>query len=238
MPPRVPRQTVQALTKAQALNERLREHSLRLEREIDVRIQTEQELERHKHDLETLVAERTGELSQKNQALSQEIQLRHHVETELRLLNDDLENRVMERTVELENMNQAMKAFLELRDREHLEITENVSSTLQKLVFPTLERLRDHPENAAQQEYLDVLETNLKEVAAQYTRTLTSATINLTPMEMQVANFIREGKSTKQIAELLNVSNNTVSTHRRNIRDKLGLKNSLVNLQSFLASLK
>ena len=60
---------------------------------------------------------------------------------------------------------------------------------------------------------------------------------NLTPGETQVANFIRQGKTTKQIADLIGTATSTIDFHRRNIRRKLGLANKEINLQAYLQSL-
>jgi DNA-binding CsgD family transcriptional regulator len=49
--------------------------------------------------------------------------------------------------------------------------------------------------------------------------------------------MIREGRTTKEIAEFMNVSLATVETHRQHIRDKLDLKGTRTNLRTFLASL-
>ena len=53
-----------------------------------------------------------------------------------------------------------------------------------------------------------------------------------------VANLIREAKTTKEISRLLNTSIRTIEFHRKNIRQKLNLNHSKINLRSHLLSLK
>ena len=59
----------------------------------------------------------------------------------------------------------------------------------------------------------------------------------MTPVETKVANLIRQGRTTKEIAELMGVATSTVDFHRRNIRTKLGLTHKPVNLETHLKSL-
>lgn len=58
----------------------------------------------------------------------------------------------------------------------------------------------------------------------------------LTYTENQVCELIKIGFSTKEIAEKLNVSIDTVHTHRKNIRKKLGLSDKNINLYSYIKS--
>jgi DNA-binding CsgD family transcriptional regulator len=86
--------------------------------------------------------------------------------------------------------------------------------------------------------YIHILESNLNDIVSPFLRTLSAKYVSLTPTEIQVANLIKEGRATKEIAELLNLSSKTVNTHRQNIRMKLALKNKKVNLRSHLLSLQ
>ena len=56
-------------------------------------------------------------------------------------------------------------------------------------------------------------------------------------MEIKIANLVREGKTNKEIADVLFISINTVLVHRHHIRTKLGIKNKKTNLRSHLLSL-
>ncbi|MGI9583410.1 response regulator transcription factor [Chryseobacterium sp. RRHN12] len=48
----------------------------------------------------------------------------------------------------------------------------------------------------------------------------------LSPRELEVLKFVGEGYASKEIADLLSISVNTVSRHRQNILEKLKVKNS------------
>jgi FixJ family two-component response regulator len=51
--------------------------------------------------------------------------------------------------------------------------------------------------------YLDIIKSNLEDVIAPFLRRLFSKYSDLTPKEIQIAGFVKDGKTTKEIAELL-----------------------------------
>ena len=59
---------------------------------------------------------------------------------------------------------------------------------------------------------------------------------NLTHTEVQVANFVKKGKTTREITKMLNVSTKTIDCHRDSIRKKIGIRNRKINLRSYLVS--
>jgi DNA-binding CsgD family transcriptional regulator len=61
--------------------------------------------------------------------------------------------------------------------------------------------------------------------------------LNFTPTEIQIANLIIQGASSKEIGKIINISSRTVDTHRKNIRKKIGLDQKRANLRSYLLSL-
>jgi DNA-binding CsgD family transcriptional regulator len=68
-------------------------------------------------------------------------------------------------------------------------------------------------------------------------RSLSSKLIRLSPTEIQVINLIKQGKTTKEIAETMNLATSTIDFHRNNIRGKFGIKNKKINLTSYLSTL-
>ena len=84
---------------------------------------------------------------------------------------------------------------------------------------------------------LEIVETNLKQVISPFLQRLSAAHMLLTPQEIQVASLVKDGKASKEIAAALNISVTTVNFHRKNLRQKLGLKNTQTNLRTHLMSL-
>jgi len=108
---------------------------------------------------------------------------------------------------------------------------------VKELVLPYVQTLKDTRLDAKQMAYVSIIESHLNNIVSPFLRKLSSKYLSLTPREIQVAGLIKEGKTTKEIAELLNVSTRAVEFHRDNIRTKLGLKNKKANLRSYLLSL-
>jgi DNA-binding CsgD family transcriptional regulator len=79
-----------------------------------------------------------------------------------------------------------------------------------------------------------MIEKNLKEIISPFIKSLTTKYLNLTPKEVQVASLVKEGKTTKEIADFLNTSTAAIDFHRNHIRMKLGLKNNKINLRTYL----
>ncbi len=57
---------------------------------------------------------------------------------------------------------------------------------------------------------------------------------NLSHMEIQIANLIQARKNSKEMADILGVSVNTLRARRFHLRKKLGLKREKVTLKSTL----
>jgi PAS domain S-box-containing protein len=164
---------------------------------------------------------------------------------DLRKECDDLERRVAERTRELESktenlleVNTALKVLLEKRDADRGDFEEKVVSNVKELVIPYVEKIKKRANKDGKlNTYLEVLEANLSSIISPFSHKLSSKFYRLTSTEIAVAKLVKQGRSTKQIAELLSASNKTIETHRLNIRKKLGLTNKKANLRTYLLSL-
>lgn len=136
----------------------------------------------------------------------------------------------------LREANAALKVLLKRRDEDKIELQEKIWMNVKLLVQPFLEKVREQVTDKKLKNYLDILEWNLNEILSPFSLTLTLKHANLTPTELQIADLIRIGRSSKEIAEILNKSEKTVESHRRSIRSKLGITNEKTNLRSRLLS--
>jgi PAS domain S-box-containing protein len=141
------------------------------------------------------------------------------------------------KTRTLEEMNATLRVLLGKRDEDKKEFSEAVMLNLRERIIPVLQRLKMGPLNPQQASFVSILESTLNDICSPFTRALSETHRGLTPTEIQIANFIKEGRSTKEIAEIMNLSPRTIDTHRDHLRRKIGIKNKKANLRSHLLSL-
>lgn len=137
----------------------------------------------------------------------------------------------------LEEANIALRVLMNRKDEDRRDMGEKLQSNVNHLVAPYLKMLQQAGLEDRYQKYLNILENNIREVLSPFIGNMLSSYQSLTPHEIQIADLIRRGKGTKEIADILNASVNTIATHRNNIRKKLNLKKAKINLRAYLQSL-
>ncbi len=157
-----------------------------------------------------------------------------HLESSLRTREKEL----VEKASQLEEMNTALKVLLKRREEDQKELQEAVISNVKGMILPYIDRLAQSGLDEKQMAYLDILESCLKKIISPFLKNLSSKFHNLTPMEIDVAGLIKEGKTSKEIANALCLSEKTILAHRYNLRTKLGLRSEKVNLRSYLSFLE
>jgi len=157
-------------------------------------------------------------------------------EEDLRKAKEQLESKVKERTASLEEANTALRVLLKKREEDLKEIEEKIQFNVKELVSPYIDWLKKTNLDETQKSSLNMLESNLDDIVSPFIRSLSTQYLKLTHSEVEVANLVKQGKTTKEIADLLNMSPRTIDTHRYHIRKKLGLKSKKTNLRSYLMS--
>jgi PAS domain S-box-containing protein len=154
--------------------------------------------------------------------------------TERKQMEQELEHRASS----LEEVNAALRVLLKTREEDKTDLEEKVFLNLQELVLPYLEKLKKNRLNKEENIYVNILESNLKDIISPFVRTMSLKYLNLSPKEIQVANLIKKDKNSKEIGALLNLAKKTIDTYRDSIRKKIGIKHKKVNLKTYLLSIK
>jgi len=157
---------------------------------------------------------------------------RKQVEKALKQRGLDLEMK----TISLKEANTALKVLLKQREEDKIELEEKVVLNVRELILPYLEKLKMKKMGETQQNYLNIIESNLNDIVSPFVHELSSKLIKLSPTELQVTNLIKQGNTTKEIAEIMNLAKSTIDFHRNNIRRKFGIKNQKTNLRTYLSS--
>ena len=160
--------------------------------------------------------------------------------TEQKMVEGALKKRELElemKSRSIEEANTALKVLLKHREEDKSLLEEQVLANVKKLVLPYVEDMKRLNLNKQQMADLEIIEEHLNDIVSPFLRTLSSVYLDLTPREIQIANFVKEGRTTKEITEYLSISATAVDFHRKNLRAKVGIKNSKTNLRSYLASL-
>ncbi len=164
----------------------------------------------------------------------------HENITALKLAEDELKVREQELELQRQNLeeaNTALKVLLKQREEDRVELEKKVLMNIRELISPYVDKLKEKNLKTSDKTLIDIIDSNLNDIVSPLLQRLATAKIILTPQEIQVAALVKAGKSSKEIAGVLNVSTTTVSFHRKNLRKKLGLGNTRKNLRAYLLSM-
>lgn len=170
--------------------------------------------------------------------IARDITARKKAEKKQKEITLTLEEKVRQRTAELEDMNATLRILLKKRETDKEEIGEIIFANHKLILAPIIQNLKKSLSRGSQKDMMDILESELKNIISPFSKKLSDHMVNLTPMEIHVADLVKFGKTNKEISEITHSSIHTISRHRENIRKKTGLKNKKVNLRSFLLTLE
>jgi len=147
------------------------------------------------------------------------------------------EKELLEKKKNLEDTNIALRVILRESEITKDELEKNIHSNIKGLLLPYLIELESTSLTKDQKFFLDIIKENINEITSSFSRKLKVEFSDLTPREIQVANLIKQGRATKEIAKLLGITPNAVDFHRRNLRIKFNIQGKKTNLRSYLINL-
>ncbi len=143
-------------------------------------------------------------------------------------------------TTILDERNTALRVLLEQREQDNRELEERIVNNVEQLLEPTMERLSRALHHRPERLELDAMRVNLREIVGPFGQRLRHPQDGAEPLtrrEREVANLVRLGKTSAEIAEALHVSRSAVAFHRARIRRKLGLPKGGPRLSTHLSDL-
>lgn len=185
-------------------------------------------------ELAEKVAEQTADLRLTNAALEESIAKLQQSERKLIKAREELNSKAND----LEGTTIALQQMVKKNDRDQKDVQDKILFSVNEMIKPYLEKLKRCNDDDEKLMYTSVIESNLDEIIAPFMRGLAYKYFRLTPKEIHIANLIKQGKSTRKIAELLNLTQRGVEFHRNKIRGKIGIKHSKAGLREVLHNLE
>ena len=139
------------------------------------------------------------------------------------------------KTRSLEEVNAALKVLLNGREKDSNELTGKILSNVEQLILPYVRKLKASNLDIGQKAWVDIIATNLREITSPFLRNLNAP--QFTQRELEIIQLLKQGLTSKEIADMLHIKYEGVEIHRHKIRKKLGLANTKTNLQAYLFSL-
>lgn len=116
------------------------------------------------------------------------------------------------------------------------QVALQVALQVEKLVMPYLGLLKSRNLTSEEKDYVDIIGRHLGAVTDSFVKNLHGPGLGLTEREILVADLVRQGKSTREIAGLLGLAYRTVEAYRNSLRNKFKLNNKKINLRQYLLS--
>jgi PAS domain S-box-containing protein len=186
--------------------------------------------------------ERENKIRASNKNLSHKIE---NVTAELAASSENLKQKQSElisHKLELEKVNKellqtnrAMSILARNIDNKKKEVEQKTAHTILTKIIPIINDLKKEKGIQKYLAEIEALGAYVKGLAPE-SDLYSKIVISLSATEMRIAALIKNGMSSQRIADILNISLETVKTHRKKIRKKLDIINSSANLTSYLRS--
>lgn len=132
-----------------------------------------------------------------------------------------------------EETNITLRNVLRRVEEEKREASAAIVENIRRIVMPVVCEL-ELAVAGRQKAYVTLLRQSLQDICSPFLTQLVREHAELTPTEIAITAMIRNGLSTKEIAQIRCITSATIRRHRENIRRKLELQNKKVNLVTYL----
>jgi hypothetical protein len=136
---------------------------------------------------------------------------------------------------ELLETNKALVVMARNFDRSREEVEKAVARAISSKIMPIIHDLQNDRRLEGCRTELGMVATYLNDMVSNLTKG-TGITGPLSATETKVVVMAKNGMKSFEIANHLHIALETVKTHRKNIRKKLGIQNSNLNLFTYLSS--
>jgi PAS domain S-box-containing protein len=135
---------------------------------------------------------------------------------------------------ELKGANEALRVLISGIDQQKKSVEKAIQDSFSLTVKPLLEQLKaeDLPSRVA--DLIDLLAGSLDNIADPFATKSIGDGCLLTLREMRICELISSGLTSKEIANIMGVSPQTIFFHRSNIRKKLGLTGTSEDLGTYM----
>lgn len=136
----------------------------------------------------------------------------HEEITALKLIEEALresERQSNQQKTELEEANIALKVLLKQRQDDKSDLEQKVITNVKEMVLPYVEKLKRVNLKPKYKRTIEIIEAHLHDIISPMIQKLANASIIMTPQEIQVASLVKDGKASKEIADILNIAETT-----------------------------
>jgi len=145
-----------------------------------------------------------------------------------------MERYLREEKTKAEEMNVTLRNVMKSIDRDKEDHELSIAQRVTTSIIPSLQKLAAEENGEVRDIYMKILRDQLAGLTRSSGAISNEDIIRLTKSEVHVCQMIQAGSTSKDIADAMAISIETVQTHRKNIRRKLGLSGKDVNLFAYL----
>lgn len=142
---------------------------------------------------------------------------------------------LIEKKKALEEKNTALRELIASIELDKKDFKDRIAANIEQVLLPSLDRIRLKSNGA---DYIEQHRQALEDLTSSFGLRVADVKLKLTSREIEVCNFVKNGLSSKEIADMLKIAVHTVEKHRRTARSKLGLANKGINLRTYLKSIQ